>query len=157
MINKNLDLIQWPSGLEVKQEYSTFVYGVIRSSEDLDICRGADDTYFLLNEILISPRIYDQQTYNSDSGEIKIAKRFEKEFFPNIDVKTSNLEKYFSVPLIASFLLGSSNFSYYNNLYKRFWTCTREDFKIHGKSLLSNIESSYPNKIDILTFISKNT
>ena len=153
----NLDIIHWPTSMEINKSYSTFIYGFIKSSEELDICRGSDDTYFLLNEILISPLITDYQIYNSGSGEIKIAKRYEKEFFPNIDIRTSKLERYLSVPLIASFLLGSSDVSYYNNYQKRFWTCNRNDFRIHGINFLSNIETIYSRKIEILTFISKNT
>lgn len=156
-IVNNLDLIHWPGSLEINKGYSTFVYGIIKSSENLDICRGADDTYFLLNEILISPYVKDDQLYNSDSGEIKIVKRYEKEFFPNVDRNTNRVERYLSIPLIGSFLLGSSEVSYYNIYQKRFWTCTKEDFKLHGKNFISHIETIYPNKLDILTFISKNT
>lgn len=153
----NLDLIHWPSYMEINKSYSTFVYGFIKSSENLDICRGADDTYFLMNEILISPDVKDYQTYDNDSGEIKIAYRYEKEFFPNIDKVTNKIEKFLSVPLIGCFLLGSSDVSYYNIYHKRFWSCSRENLKLHGKNLLSIIESNYPNKVNILTFISKNT
>jgi hypothetical protein len=131
-------------------------------------CYGSDDFSLYCNEL-----INDDENYLSRENVTKVMsrnnicyedwereeekiKRREEKYFPRMhdEQDESIYGKWLSVPLLANILIGSTNWSGFDDELGEYWYCKVSDLTEEGMQLYKSLEKLYPNcEIRLLTFL----
>lgn len=78
----------------------------------------------------------------------------ERYHYPNVDSDFDSAIKYASRRYLAAVVLGSTEWSGWNDTEERYWHCTYQDLTEHGKVLYQQFRDLYPGaKLHLLTFL----
>jgi hypothetical protein len=117
-------------------EGGMFVKLVVYDDKNLGACFGAH-IIDVLNEVFVS----------DDCGGV------ESDHYPFIDAIEST-SRYLSRPYLASLLLGSTNWSGWDDAKEAYWICRYEDLNPGGKELYCMMKELYPeSEVRLVTFL----
>jgi len=152
---------------ENSREGGVFVMAVVLEDEDFDkrwpICFGGY-SYFPMAESLIDdsenprPKPTEPPTSLEDMDREREAHdAWEGQLFPfmrNTSPKIAcSLERYISVPLLVSVLLGSTGWSGWDTEAGEYWKATRDSLTQEGLGIVTALEALYGKKVHLLTWL----